>query len=564
MAAPLVAGLTRMLSFQDIKKETKKIAKSKVSPKTESENKKISKKSGLLSSKEDKVESKISKTNSGDGEEYSTFTGTSRKLSIKSASNSLSQIEQLKINVTNIHKFLVKSNNQYLRLQSTNKKILVREESKKRLQRKEGKLKKKTSPIEKSAGIMIGSIPGQSIFDKIFEFATLILAGIIVNALPEIIKKVKEIIDNIVNFLTPIQSGFNLIKAFFTDEIDQVKYDADKKRVDDALEKINGEGGLIDQIAEKTGPLEGLIKKLKPAIEGLRIGVGGKNMVLAKKGGKEGVLNKETGEFTERQFTAGERKMYDDSVGGQISEGSSSGSPIKVTNLTYGLVNPTPNTDILKNKGGYAADTGLDIIGKVGDPIVSPVDGILEYAERGHTAQMGQDSDPTKPGIQDQLSFRIRLRKPFTFEGKKVNFVYGTHLATLDSKVANKSGIPIKAGQRLGTMGVANNVPHLHIGFVEDRAQTGFLNFKEVRRLLSGQSSNKEKKGAAGLMKGVKKDERNKQISLINQSMDDEDSMTIAIQQVNTIQTAYVPMPIPIRSKSIGSTPSTLSPLWSA
>ena len=99
--------------------------------------------------------------------------------------------------------------------------------------------------------------------------------------------KVKEIIDNIVNFLTPIQSGFNLIKAFFTGELDEKELDADKKRVDDALEDINGKGGLIDQLAEKAGPLGGLIKTLKPAIELVRGVIGGKKWFSQKKVGRK-------------------------------------------------------------------------------------------------------------------------------------------------------------------------------------------------------------------------------------------------------------------------------------
>ena len=150
------------------------------------------------------------------------------------------------------------------------------------------------------------------------------------------------------------------------------------------------------------------------------------------------------------------------------------------------FINPTPNTDLKTQKGGYSADTGLDIHGNIGDPIVSPVDGTLEYAEEGHSAQANQDSDPTKPGFQPQHSFRIKLDKPFTYQGKTVNFVYGTHLSSLDPSVANKSGIKIKQGQLMGQMGQANNVPHLHIGLVGDRAQTEFLNFKEVDALLGG------------------------------------------------------------------------------
>jgi len=53
--------------------------------------------------------------------------------------------------------------------------------------------------------------------------------------------------------------------------------------------------------------------------------------------------------------------------------------------------------------------------------------------------------------------------------------------------------------------------------------------------------------------------------NILNQPMDDEGTTTIAVQQVNTIQTAYVPMPIPMRSRSpVMYTPSlTLPPIWS-
>lgn len=160
-------------------------------------------------------------------------------------------------------------------------------------------------------------------------------------------------------------------------------------------------------------------------------------------------------------------------------EEKASGGPV-------GLVNPTPKVNPSTQPGGYAADTGLDIIGKTGDPIVAPLSGTLEYAERGHVAQMGQDSDPTKPGIQDQHSFRIKIDKPFTYAGKKVNFVYGTHLSTLHPGVKDKSGIHINAGTVMGKMGVANNVPHLHLGFVGDRSQNTFLNFQEMKKILGG------------------------------------------------------------------------------
>jgi len=153
---------------------------------------------------------------------------------------------------------------------------------------------------------------------------------------------------------------------------------------------------------------------------------------------------------------------------------------------TGGVVNPIPSQNIATNKGGYAADTGLDILTPIGSRVVSPVSGILEYAEKGHVRQMGQDANPNMPGKQDQHSVRIKLDKPFTFSGKQVNYFYATHLYQLSSSVANKSGIKINAGDFLGLSGVANDVPHVHVGFVKDREQNEFLNYQQVRSLLSG------------------------------------------------------------------------------
>ena len=151
-----------------------------------------------------------------------------------------------------------------------------------------------------------------------------------------------------------------------------------------------------------------------------------------------------------------------------------------------GVVNPVPSQNIATNKGGYPADTGLDILTPIGSRVVSPVSGILEYAEKGHVRQMGQDANPNLAGMQDQHSVRIKLDKPFKFAGKQVNFFYATHLYKLNSAIANKSGTKINAGDLLGLSGVANNVPHVHVGFVEDRNQNTFLNYQQVRSLLSG------------------------------------------------------------------------------
>jgi len=302
---------------------TKSFAKNKVKEKLTAEKKTDKDKNKIKGKKASKKSSEI--LSSGDSEVNALKQQSSEQdqSSPKSISKSISattkpsgsQVEQLKTNVTNIHNFLVNYNKNKSKIQNQNKRLLASQVSRDKLKLKERKLK--TSPFGDSIKNIKDSTSSEgNVLDKLLEFIGIVVFGIIVNALPAIVEKVQEIIDNIVNFLTPIQSGFNLIKGFFTGELDRKEYDADRKRVDNALKSFDADGGLIDQMAEKLGPLEGLVKQLKPLIGNLRKNVGGKNTVLAKKDGKEGFLNKETGEFTEREWTSEEREtMYGTRLG---------------------------------------------------------------------------------------------------------------------------------------------------------------------------------------------------------------------------------------------------------
>ena len=233
------------------------------------------------------------------------------------------QVKQLKINVTNISSFLKNSNDTYIGLKKKNSALISRQEKRRKQQEEEKQLEKKPKQNYGlgDVGDAVASTGG-SIFDKILGFGSFVLTGVLVNSIPQILKTVKGVIDSIVDFVTPIQSAFSLIIGFFQGDFDTKKYDVDKKRVDDGLSQISGDGGLIDKIAEKTGPFEGLIKSLKPAIDLLRGKVGGKKKTLAKQGGKEGVLDTETGTFTEKQFTSAERKKYESESTGSGGGGS--------------------------------------------------------------------------------------------------------------------------------------------------------------------------------------------------------------------------------------------------
>lgn len=152
-----------------------------------------------------------------------------------------------------------------------------------------------------------------------------------------------------------------------------------------------------------------------------------------------------------------------------------------------GFVNPVPGVNLASNKGGYASDTGLDIHGPEGSDVVAALPGRIVYAERGHSAQMGQSS--SSRGYRDQHSVLVQLDQPLMVNGKQINFAWYSHLQALDPAVAGRNGARIQAGQRLGAMGIANGVSHLHIGLVGDREQKVFLNHREIKQLFSGTTS---------------------------------------------------------------------------
>ena len=588
MAAPLLAGLVRTLGSQIAKKGAKKIAvkkiksigKDRISSK-DNQNKKLSKKSALISSKGDRLEEKLLRSKISEEETTPTLTGTPKKLTIKSAPKSESQIEQLKINVTNIHKFLVKSNRDYARVESKNKRLSKRAQSKIKLGREERQLEKERSPFGKSLKNVKDSVASGtgSMFEKVLEFGALLLAGIIVNALPAIIEKVQEIIDNIVNFLTPIQSGFNLIKGFFTGEIDESKYDADKKRFSDGMDNINEQ---IDKISEKMGPFEGLIKMFKPVVDLLSTGSGGKKIVLAKKDGKEGVLNKETGEFTERQFTSAERKQYESgstgssSGGGGSSSGAgeSSGSSGKYGSLLdfigsgeggYNSMNQgTRGNSIVGSTNNASSKLGKNLtdmtIGEIMDrqaylmnrsnPQISDYGifaagkyQIIPGTMPGAVAGAGLSrSDKFTPQNQDKLGMALIMNKR-PYVGK---YLRGEH--------NDVQGAMLELAREFASMPDPNTGRSLY-----GSGNRAFHSVDEVREaLIKARNKPQPKITPAPNNKGD-------QAKVLNQPdpRKNRRGQTVALQQVNTIQTAYVPMPIPMKSKSFSSSSSPqLSPIW--
>jgi len=148
--------------------------------------------------------------------------------------------------------------------------------------------------------------------------------------------------------------------------------------------------------------------------------------------------------------------------------------------LKSGLHSPMPGGRL----AGYRGDTGLDIAGRF-LPVYAIAAGTLDYAERGHTRWRGRrDTD---------WCVRLTLDQPIPHRGRKVTHLYYAHLSAVAYPQAE--GAPTRrrvvAGERLGTSGLANGTPHLHLGLILDgrvdqEYYADVLREWEVRDVLGG------------------------------------------------------------------------------
>ena len=222
------------------------------------------------------------------------------------------ELNKVKLNAKNIHSVLVNRNKNKNRISASVKRQEKIQEQKKKLGKEEKQLE---SPVGTSLDNIKDSVRpsgpegGGNIFNKLFEFLGLMLAGIIVNALPAIIEKVKGFIDALTSFFAPVESTFKLIIGFITgQDIGSSEYDADRKRVDNSFKKLNNKGGLVEKMLSAINPIVGLTARLMGV---LNKGENKKGTVLAKQNEKEGFLNKDTGKFTVKQWTTAEREEYE-------------------------------------------------------------------------------------------------------------------------------------------------------------------------------------------------------------------------------------------------------------
>ena len=101
------------------------------------------------------------------------------------------QVQQLKLNATNIKSVLIRSNTELRKIKLQKRDLINAGVDKEKKKEKEKKLESgiKSSLNKVKNAVFTGPM---NIFDKIMEFAGIILLGILVNNLPTIISKLEE------------------------------------------------------------------------------------------------------------------------------------------------------------------------------------------------------------------------------------------------------------------------------------------------------------------------------------------------------------------------------------
>ena len=357
--------------------------------------------------------------------------------------------------------------------------------------------------------------------------------------------------------------------AFFTGEIDENKFDADKKRLDDSLENMNRKDGIIDTIAKKVGPFGGLVKLLKPAINSMRNAIGGKKKVLAKKDGKEGVLDTETNIFTERQFTSTERRRRDTQNGG--GGGGSTPNAANTPN-TPNTTNTTTTTKLKAGhyyfplpKGRYAGASDQKFGASRGGGSRSHVG--IDLTEQGPYGPKPNIDVVALTGgtvIGDKYLAGKEYMSGMMIKGNDGYDQRYLHMTPILS-----IGDSVKAGQKIGELVdmtyVTGNVneTHLHFEVYKRGSYTALNPHTTYPKFFKSPNDSPTSFKASGGNK-IAPVKKNKNIEKMSSSgMSENTSTYYYIQPVDTVQYQVVPFPVPMKKTPNTSTEqSELNPIW--
>ena len=167
----------------------------------------------------------------------------------------MQQAEQLKINVSNIRSSLLIGTKRTQVLKIRKEKLLEDIEQKKLVEQEEKNLEQTKKP--KKISVLKSPVKKvANVFDNIMKFGSIILTGILVNALPKMMDTIKKVFNSISGFFSRV---FNFFKPFvsFVTGIDFEDRESENKKLIDEAENLKKQLKPLDDITNKVGKLTG-------------------------------------------------------------------------------------------------------------------------------------------------------------------------------------------------------------------------------------------------------------------------------------------------------------------
>ena len=171
----------------------------------------------------------------------------------------MQQAEQLKINVSNIRSSLLIGTKRTQVLKIRKEKLLEDIEQKKLVEQEEKNLEQTKKP--KKINILKSPVKKvANVFDNIMKFGTIILTGILLNALPKMMGTIKKVFNSISGFFSRV---FNFFKPFisFVSGIEFNEKDNQNKKLMDDAENLKKQLKPLDDVKKKVEKITGDFNK---------------------------------------------------------------------------------------------------------------------------------------------------------------------------------------------------------------------------------------------------------------------------------------------------------------
>ena len=171
----------------------------------------------------------------------------------------MQQAEQLKLNVSNIRSSLLIGTKRTQVLKIRKEKLLEDIEQKKLVEQEEKNLEQTKKP--KKISVLKSPVKRvANVFDNIMKFGTIVLTGILLNALPKMMGTIEKVFKSISGFFGRV---FNFFKPFisFVSGIEFDEKDNQNKKLIDDAENLKKQLKPLNDITNQVGKLTGDFNK---------------------------------------------------------------------------------------------------------------------------------------------------------------------------------------------------------------------------------------------------------------------------------------------------------------